>query len=272
MSVSLICACKNRNAPLKISLTSWLLFPQISEIIIVDWSSDESLNHLTSLDPRIKIISIPNQKYFNQPEPLNLAANLATGDYILKVDTDYILNPYFNFFDFYKVNDTCFVCGENGYTQPEVCESPYFKYLRGLLYVTRENFLKIGGFNENITKYYAYEDDEINDRLELLGLEKKKVCYNHNIIHIPHPDKKRLENFEAYHTDTELTSQVYNSLSTHFSGDELEWQAEYVLAQQHIQKNKQQCFTENKNYYFQSKIKWTIDQINAQIYIAKNNE
>jgi len=269
MNVSLICACKNRNAPLKISLSSWLLFPQISEIIIVDWSSDESLNDLAKLSPRIKIISVPNQQYFNQPEPLNLAASFATGDYILKVDTDYILNPYFNFFDFYKVDDTCFVCGENGYTQPEISENPYFKYLRGLLYVTRENFLKIGGFNENITKYYAYEDDEIDDRLELLGLEKKKVCYNHNIIHIPHPDKKRLENFEAYYTDTDLTSQVYNSLSTHFSGDELEWQADYVLAQQHIQKNKQQCFTENKNYYFQSKIKWNIDRINAQIYIAE---
>ena len=151
MSVSLICACKNRNAPLKISLTSWLLFPQISEIIIVDWSSDESLNDLANLDPRIKIISVPNQKYFNQPEPLNLAVSLATGDYILKVDTDYILNPYFNFFDFYKVDNTCFVCGENGYAQPEINQSPYFKYLRGLLYVTRENFLKIGGFNENIT-------------------------------------------------------------------------------------------------------------------------
>jgi glycosyltransferase involved in cell wall biosynthesis len=271
MSVSIICACKNRNAPLKISLSSWLSFSQISEIIIVDWSSDESLNDLANLDPRIKIISVPNQKYFNQPEPLNLAASLATGDYILKVDADYILNPYYNFFDFYKVDNTCFVCGENGYTQLDIIESPYFRYLRGLLYVTRENFLKIGGFNENITKYYAYEDDEIDDRLELLGLEKKKVYYNHNIIHIPHPDKKRLENFEAYHTDTELTSYVYSSLSTQFSGDELQWQAEYVLAQEHIQKNKQQCLSEDNNYYFQSKIKWHVTQISNQLYTAEKS-
>jgi GT2 family glycosyltransferase len=269
MSISVITACKNRNKPLEISLRSWIQFKEVSEIIIVDWSSDESLEYLAGWDERIKIISVQNQQYFNQPEPLNLAASLATGDYILKVDTDYILNPYFNFFDFYKVDNTCFVCGENEYIQPEINQSPYFKYLRGLLYVTRENFLKIGGFNENITKYYAYEDDEIDDRLELLGLEKKKVCYNHNIIHIPHPDKKRLENFEAYHTDTELTSQVYNSLSSQFSGDELQWQTEYVLAQEHIQKNKQQCFSEDKNYYFQSKIKWDIIQISNQFYIAE---
>jgi FkbM family methyltransferase len=269
MSVSIICACKNRNAPLKISLSSWLSFSQISEIIIVDWSSDESLNNLINLDPRIKIISVPNQKYFNQPEPLNLAASLATGDYILKVDADYILNPYYNFFDFYKVDNTCFVCGENGYTQLDIIESPYFRYLRGLLYVTRENFLKIGGFNENITKYYAYEDDEIDDRLELLGLEKNKLCYNHNIIHIPHQDKKRFENFEAYHVDTGLTSYVYDGLSTQYSGDELQWQADYIIAQQHIEKNRQQCISEDMGYHFQSKIKWDVTKINDQLYVAE---
>ena len=67
MNVSLICACKNRNAPLKISLSSWLLFKEITEIIIVDWSSDESLRELTDWDERIKVINVPNQTYFNQP-------------------------------------------------------------------------------------------------------------------------------------------------------------------------------------------------------------
>jgi len=36
MSVSLICACKNRIESLKISLSSWLLFEEITEIVIVD--------------------------------------------------------------------------------------------------------------------------------------------------------------------------------------------------------------------------------------------
>ena len=37
-SITVICACKNRNLALNISLRSWLNFDQISEIIIVDWS------------------------------------------------------------------------------------------------------------------------------------------------------------------------------------------------------------------------------------------
>ena len=269
MNVSLICACKNRNAPLQISLASWLLFEEIKEIIIVDWSSDESIEHLKKLDSRIKVITVPDQEYFNQPQPLNLATNVATGDYILKVDTDYILNPYFNFFDFYKIDSNSFVCGQNDHQELEINSSPYFKYLRGLLYISRENYLKVGGYNEVHTQYYAYEDDEIVHRLELLGLEKKKVCYNHNIIHIPHSDKKRVENFEAYHTDKELENNIRNMLSCHYSGDELEWQVEYVLAQQHIEINRQKSLSEITDYYFKSNITWEITQTSNQTYMAK---
>ena len=268
MNVSLICACKNRNAPLKISLSSWLLFKEITEIIIVDWSSDESLRELTDWDERIKVINVPNQIYFNQPQPLNLAANIATGDYILKVDTDYILNPYFNFFEHYKIDNQSFLCGQHDYEQVEIATSPYFKYLRGLLYISKENYLKVGGYNEIHTQYYAYEDDEIVHRLELFGLKKYKVEYNHNIIHIPHPDKKRLENFEAYHTDKDLEMNVRNMISSYYSGDELEWQVEYVLAQQHIEINRQKSLSEITNYYFKSNIDWNLEKVTNQFYMA----
>ena len=184
MTISLICTCKNRNQPLQIALTSWLLRPEITEIIIVDWSSDEALSPLTKLDSKIKVITAPNQKYFNQPQPLNLAASIATGDYILKVDCDYIFNPYYNFFETYQIDETNFVSGKhdiknyevfNGeyyvvdkdnMSLPELVEyvnsySQYFRPLTGLLYVSRHNFVKIGGYNESLGKYYAYEDDEI---------------------------------------------------------------------------------------------------------------
>ena len=272
MTVSLICACKNRNHSLRVSLSSWLLFKEITEIIIVDWSSDESLNHLVDFDSRIKIITVPNEKYFNQPQPLNLAASISTGEYILKVDTDYILNPYYNFFETYKVDQNSFLCGQNDYKEIEINSSPYFNHLRGLLYVSKNNYIKIGGYNENNIKHYAYEDDEIVHRLELLGLEKKKVCYNHNIIHIPHSDKKRLENFEAYHTDKNLEDTIRKMLSPNFSGQELEWQVEYVLSQQHIEINRQKSLEQITDYYHKSSIIWDISKINEQLYMAQKNK
>jgi len=270
MKVSLICSCKNRVEPLKISLASWLNYKEIHEIIIVDWSSDEPIDYLTKLDPRIFVITVPDQKYFNQPQPLNLAASLATGDYILKVDGDYILSPYFNFFDYYKVDAHSFVCGQTDEKEP-ISSSPYFKYLRGLLFITAENYAKVGGYNEIHTQYYAYEDDEIVARLEYLGLTKKKVCYNHHIIHIPHPDKKRIEHFEAHHTDTNLREKVRNSLSHVYSGDELQWQEDYVLAQHHIEINKQKSL-KITDYYFKSDIIWNLNQTGKQTFIAKKQD
>jgi hypothetical protein len=295
MSVSIICACKNRNAPLKISLSSWLSFSQISEIIIVDWSSDESLNDLANLDSRIKIISVPNQKYFNQPEPLNLALSLTTGDYILKLDSDHVINPYLNFFEKYNIDKNSFVSGQPSVKNYEFynqetgtyvidhtrmsfedlrdyfrCSFSYYKHLYGLLFIAKENLIEIGGYNENLGEYYAVEDDEIYQRLEIFGLNHIKIKYDDSFFHIPHPDKKRIENFKAYHTDNELNSEIYASVQSQgYCGDELEWQAGYALTQAHIKKNKQHHLKEDENYYFQSKIKWDVTQINDQLYIAE---
>ena len=106
MNVSVICACKNRIKPLTIALHSWLLCDEIKEIIIVDWSSDESISYLTKIDSKIKVISVPDKEYFNQPQPLNLAASITTGDYILKFDSDHVINPYWSFFSTYSIDDT----------------------------------------------------------------------------------------------------------------------------------------------------------------------
>ena len=268
MSVSLICSCKNRHDALFVSLSSWILYDQVKEIIIVDWSSDQSINYLTQLHKKIKVVSVKNQKYFNQPQPLNLAAKIAQEEYLLKMDTDYILNPYFSFFDNYTVDDKSFLCGQNSYDNPEIANSPYFKYLRGILYITRDNFLKVGGYNENFNKYYAYEDDEIVRRLELFGLEKQMVNYNHTVIHIPHSDKSRVQNFEAYDTNKDWENQIRQNLSQHLSGTELEWQVDYVLAQTHIEQGK--YITDGMdNYYATPVISWEINQIDNQTYIAE---
>ena len=108
MSVSVISACMNRVDPLSISIQSWAMNDQIDEIVFVDWSSDKSSEHLTKISPKIKRVYVPNQKYFNQPQPLNLAFKISSGDQILKLDSDTILNPYFNFFDEFKVDEFSF--------------------------------------------------------------------------------------------------------------------------------------------------------------------
>ena len=288
MTISLICACKNRNEALKISLTSWLLKKEITEIIIVDWSSDESLAALTKLDKRIKVISVPNQKYFNQPQPLNLAASIATGDYILKVDCDYIFNPYHNFFETYQIDENSFISGNHSMTKnyeyfdgeqyvidrsnmtmEEIKEylnanNPIFKYLVGLLFVSRHNFIKIGGYNENLGKYYAYEDEEIFHRLSVLGLTEKKLNFNYDILHIPHPDKKRTENFEGYNP-LHINELMHNMEGN--TEDEKRWNSEYALSLKHIEENKKNIPLTD-NYYAKPLTEWNLQQIDDQNYYA----
>ena len=287
MNISLICACKNRYKPLRVSLTSWLLYDEIKEIIIVDWDSDESLNHLSEIDDRIRIVTVSDQKYFNQPQPLNIAASLTTQDYILKVDCDYILNPYHNFFENYSVNQNNFVSGHHDHTSPEYIDpetgramfdktdmstddlltyvnsySHFFKYLTGMLLVSRENFIKVGGYNENFGKYYAFEDDEICDRLKLLGLEQQKIKYDYNWIHIPHPDKKRFENFEGFYETGQ--KEELESLEN----GPVKWQTEYYFSQCHVNENKK-MFSNPKEYFVDKKTKWNIQQIDDQHYYAE---
>ncbi|MEL0104073.1 MAG: galactosyltransferase-related protein [Gammaproteobacteria bacterium] len=267
LKVSIICACKNRNKPLYASIGSWLLKEEVHEVIITDWSSEEQVYPMTNLDRRVKVIRVNDQKYFNQPQPLNLAASIATGDYILKFDSDYFFNPYeeYNFFDMYKIDENSFLCGIADYDSDSRTKEPIFYYLRGLMYVSRENFIKVGGYNESESKYYGNEDDELIGRLKKMGLHQKNIKQDYTIFHIPHTDKKRVENFEGFHTDKQMKNEVHTMLSQSFSGDQLKWQEEYVLAQRHIYRNKQ----EYDQKYVSAKIKWQLDKIEDQYYKAQ---
>ena len=290
MNVSLIVACKNRYKPLSISLQSWLHFEEIKEIIIVDWDSEESLSHLAELDSRIKIVTVSNKKYFNQPQPLNLAASLATEDFLLKVDCDYVMNPYYNFFESYPIDDRSFVSGFPNYKNPEYIQngkvmidytnmsldeindycniySAYFKSLFGLLFVKRENFLKCGGFNEDLGKYYGFEDEEIHGRLQSYGLEMKKINYDYNLIHIPHQDSKRIEHFKGSYEYDENIEQMKNNIYQNYSEDVAKHQLEYAIAQYHPKKNKE-LFGNPSSHYIEPKTKWKIKKMDNQNYFA----
>lgn len=266
MEVSLICACKNRVKPLTVSLSSWLLYDEIKEIIIVDWDSDESISFLAKLDSRIKIIRVNHEKYFNQPQPLNLALRLCTKEEVIKVDTDYIFSPYFNFFDNYKIDDNNFVCGDKESIK-EDNNIQFYKYLRGLLYVKLKNLNEIGGYNENMGEYYAGEDSEIENRLKLYGLSEKKINLDYTLIHIPHEDFDRVKNFKAFTYDT--INESVKSQMPNLSEDEFKYNYNYLLAQTHINQNIMNYCQSISHYYVKPKITWNITKVDNQYYFAE---
>jgi len=298
MNVSIICACKNRYDALRVSLNSWLAFDVVKEIIIVDWSSDVPISNLTSIDERIKIVRVNDEKYFNQPQPLNLAASIATGDYILKLDCDYMINPYFDFFECYPIDKNSFLCGQDDYEcKHEYWDenlggyavnfhgmdagelmryshtySPLFKYLTGLCFVSRENFWKVGGYDERMGKYYAYEDDQMTKRLTMMGLECKKLVYNYNIIHIPHQDKKRYENFEGYGEQAESNIEnIKRKIADPNTPDSERWNFEYLLAKMNVEENEK-LFSDLDDYYIERIYDWDVINIDGQNYVANRKE
>ena len=291
--ISIITACKNRVDALKVSLMSWLNFKEIHEIIIVDWSSDEPIDYLTKLDSRIKVIRVSDKQHFNQPQPLNLAAKIATGEYILKVDSDHSFNPYYNGILKYFPEERSFVCGKLNYKAPESWSekhqgfvisdeylsnmhnrvqyvysySPIFRYLTGILFIKKEYFDTVGGYNENLGECYAYEDEELYARLELYGLEQRGLDLDFHFMHIPHPDKKRTENFKGFDWQEQYKDLVRERLSSMHSDDELEWQVEYALSERHVEENKEK-FGNIHHYYIEPKTHWNIVQIDEQNYCA----
>jgi len=245
MSVSLITACKNRNGCLKVVLPSWLSLKEISEIIIVDWSSDIPLKDLENIDQRIKVIRVENEKFYRPSQANNLAASLVTSEYILRVDTDYFFNPYYNFFETYKIDNTCFVSGESEINEDRE-NNPYYKYLFGLLYITKENFLKVNGYNEDIGYYYSHEDKDIFKRLNIMGLKQIKLKNNHCMIHIPHTNKKRFE---------------------HFEGGQILIVDENTTVEAHIGTNLN-TFKTSKKVVVDNNTKWNINKITEQYFEA----
>lgn len=280
MSVSIISACKNRGKALSVSISSWIQFDEVDEIIVTDWNSDDPIDHLIKLDPRIKVITVPNELYFNQPQPLNLAASLVKSEYILKLDSDTVMNPYFNFFDHHKIDDQSFLTGTdeswniNG--EKELSKTAkqqkhmFFKALWGTLYLTRENYLKIGGYNENMTTYAAWEDTEIYERILILGLNHIQIKFGLNtLFSLPHLAKKRVENFQAYTENPNLEKIIRDHIKK-YNDVEDDNVVHKLLLEKHNRTNyKMHKLTEESSYYVEPVIKWDIQQVSPQHYVAK---
>lgn len=197
-SVSVVCAIMNREDMLKTSLFSWLKYKEIGEIVIVDWSSNKDLSWVLNVDDRIKYIRVQGEEYFNISQAYNLGIDHATKDFVLKMDVDYVLNPYYNFFQINPIMRGCFYAG-NGEGK---WDNPIFAFLNGLNYAKREDLKEIQGYNENF-QGYGYDDEELCKTLQSKGLSRLNIQHDYSIIHMPHPPSFRTSNYEKKSFDNQ---------------------------------------------------------------------
>jgi cellulose synthase/poly-beta-1,6-N-acetylglucosamine synthase-like glycosyltransferase len=94
--VSLVTASRNRTENLVRSLQTWLEIPEIDEILIIDWSSDNDvysdLQKLGWATSKVRVVRINEQPGWVLSYAFNLGFRLASYDTILKADADITLS------------------------------------------------------------------------------------------------------------------------------------------------------------------------------------
>jgi hypothetical protein len=185
--VSVVTSCRDRNENLMRALPSWLACEEVSEIVIVDWSSTrtvaESLKECQLYDPRIKIIRVEDEARWILSLPFNLGFQQAKFDKVLKADADIVLSG-----DFFAKNPLAagrFIAGNWRKTTKDQ------SHVNGFFYLHRNDLMSINGFNEYITTY-GWDDDELYARLTEAALHRTDVAPN-TIHHLPHPDESRTD-------------------------------------------------------------------------------
>jgi hypothetical protein len=182
--VSIVSVSMNRHTALISSLHNWLFFP-VKEIVIIDWCSYTLLDDIipTYLKElveykKVKIYRVDGFDKWVLTWAYNLGLDLATSEYILKLDSEVIItNP--SFFEINKINPNILVRGSWSESHTE--------YLNGSFYCKKENLVKIGYYNERIVTY-GWDDCDLYKRLVELGLEEKLISF---IDHIEHSDNMR---------------------------------------------------------------------------------
>lgn len=193
--LSLTVGVKNRYMQLKVSLMSWIVQKSIDEILIIDWdSNDINYEELKKMDSRIKIVKISNQPYYNHSQVLNECVKNSKNNHILKMDVDYILNPYIRLNQWLDIEwETEFMAGawNQNYLDNKI---GFIEHTNGFVCIHKKHIEKIGGYNENFVGY-GWEDCELYIRLQKeLGLTKIVPPISENFVpiyHNPHIDEIR---------------------------------------------------------------------------------
>jgi len=189
--ISLFTAVKNRAEALEEALKTWVTHDQVDEMIILDWGSDDSLVPLIRKyqNGKIFLAVVPGQPRWILSFACNLAARLTTRSNILKIDADVKILP--GFFERHLPEPGKFYCGNW-----RIRRNDNEMHLNGIVYLQREAFFRVNGYNEFI-KFYGWDDSDLYQRLESAGLERFDLDLD-TLYHIPHGNRTLFQDRPGY--------------------------------------------------------------------------
>jgi len=188
--ISIITASRDRSRQLKESLESWCECSEVTEIIIVDWSSEDPLAEWIQNydDNRIISIRVDDQDRWILAHAYNLAARFATCKQLCKMDADFRVDA--DFFKHHCLEPGIFYSGDH-----RQARNTNEKHLNGFLFLAREDFFRANGYNERVLMY-GWEDTDLYKRLTKVGLKRKSID-NNSIEHIQHNDTERIPHYQG---------------------------------------------------------------------------
>lgn len=185
--VSVVNGCMNRTDNLLKALETWLAAPEVSEVVIVDWSSEvpvaETLDVMGIDDPRIVVARVEDETRYLHSEVHNVGFRLARHERVLKADAETMIAP--DFFQRNKLEQGTFLAG-NWRTRPWSKGE-----VNGSCLAFRRDILNIKGSSEYL-QGYGWEDDDFYFRLWASGLIRRNVEAG-SLWSIEHDDSLRFD-------------------------------------------------------------------------------
>lgn len=177
--ISFCITCMNRLSHLKKTLRRNIKYnldyPNL-EFVLLDYNSADDLQSWTfkkfkkELDQGLlKYYKTEKPKYFHMAKAKNIAHHLATGDIVCNLDADNLTGKDFAFFINSVMQDSLNVIGIHKGGKVNEYFSHHIPGCGGRIFLSKENFLKLGGYNECFIGW-GHEDLEFKQRARLLGL------------------------------------------------------------------------------------------------------
>jgi glycosyltransferase involved in cell wall biosynthesis len=174
---SIITTCKGRLEHLKKSLPT-MVAQSCNEVIVVDFSCPQGTGDFVSAAfPSVRVVSVEGQNHFSNWRARNAGAAVATSNVLIFVDADTLLAPgaiewaatnlpprTYGFFD----SQTSRKFNRGG---PRVAANQ----LKGFQIVPRAAFLRVGGYDEVLEGYAAGADTDLEQRLSMIGLRRRRL-------------------------------------------------------------------------------------------------
>lgn len=166
------------------------------EFVLLDYNSGDDLEWYVKIhlqqhiqNGRLKYYRAPGPKYFQRSHSRNLAFKLAHGDILCNIDAD---NFTGNGFASY-VNAAFQKNGDIFLNTQAWIGNESKKDTLGRICVMKKHFMAIRGFDECM-EGYGFEDHDLANRLEQLGLRRTYIQKEMFLQAIPHTDAERISN------------------------------------------------------------------------------